>query len=372
MTSKQRMLIAMQNGQPDMVPVAPDMSNMIPCKLTGKPFWDIYLYQDPPLWKAFIDAVRHFGFDGWMWNVTPGSIFVGEPRDEEVIVARTDDRIITRRYTIEDGSEKWSSFVKVYYRDNPPTQLAASKLGLEKPPEKYEAIEGRKELKKDIALLREAKDYMGDDGVVCVAVGMPSLGSPEAIYDYYDRYDAVKQASLRHEESIIGRLKKLLSAPVKPDVILTGGSGALVFNTPAILRDLALPCLKKVTKMCKDAGIPSLIHCCGPERALVEMAANETDLSCINPLEVPPMGDCDLAEIRESLGHKLALMGNLHTTEVMLMGSVRDVEEASKKAIDDAAEGGGFILSTGDHCGRDTPEENVFKMIDVARTYGKY
>ncbi|MDK2903726.1 MAG: hypothetical protein PWQ93_1645 [Clostridiales bacterium] len=60
------------------------------------------------------------------------------------------------------------------------------------------------------------------------------------------------------------------------------------------------------------------------------------------------------------------------TTEVMLMGTVEDVEKAAKQAIDDAAKGGGFILSTGDQCGRDTPEENIFKMIEVARTYGRY
>jgi len=69
MTSKERMLLAMGNKEPDMVPVAPDISNMIPCKLTGKPFWDIYLYNDPPLWKAYIDAVRYFGFDGWLGHV---------------------------------------------------------------------------------------------------------------------------------------------------------------------------------------------------------------------------------------------------------------------------------------------------------------
>jgi hypothetical protein len=28
---------------------------MVPCRLTGKPFWDIYVFQNPPLWKAHID-----------------------------------------------------------------------------------------------------------------------------------------------------------------------------------------------------------------------------------------------------------------------------------------------------------------------------
>jgi len=40
--------------------------------------------------------------------------------------------------------------------------------------------------------------------------------------------------------------------------------------------------------------------------------------------------------------------------------------------IDDTAEKGGFILSTGDQCGQDTPEENIRAMIETAKTYGKY
>ncbi len=60
MMSKERLLITMKGGQADCVPVVPDMSNMIPVRLTGKPFWDIYLYQNPPLWLAYIDAVIWF------------------------------------------------------------------------------------------------------------------------------------------------------------------------------------------------------------------------------------------------------------------------------------------------------------------------
>jgi len=66
------------------------------------------------------------------------------------------------------------------------------------------------------------------------------------------------------------------------------------------------------------------------------------------------------------------LKGNLHTTEVMLRGSVGDVIAASKKAMDDAGSGGRFILSTGDQCGRDTPDENLHAMVETARTYGRY
>jgi len=84
------------------------------------------------------------------------------------------------------------------------------------------------------------------------------------------------------------------------------------------------------------------------------------------------MGDCNLAQIKREFGGRIGLMGNLHTTEVMLKGTPETVAEASRRAIDDAGEGGGFILSTGDQCGRDTPDGNLRAMIEAARTYGRY
>ena len=56
----------------------------------------------------------------------------------------------------------------------------------------------------------------------------------------------------------------------------------------------------------------------------------------------------------------------------VLRGRPEDVAAAARKAIDDAAAGGRFILSTDDQCGRDTPDENLRAMIETARTYGRY
>jgi uroporphyrinogen decarboxylase len=159
---------------------------------------------------------------------------------------------------------------------------------------------------------------------------------------------------------------------VKPDVLFCGASGSLVFQNPEIFRELALPVLKHATEKAAGLGIPTHVHSCGPESALVKMAAEETDLSCIDPLEIAPMGDCDLAALKRDFGDRIILKGNLHTTSLMLNGSPKEIRDASRKAIDDGAEGGGFILSTGDQCGRDTPDENLFMMVETARTYGRY
>lgn len=157
----------------------------------------------------------------------------------------------------------------------------------------------------------------------------------------------------------------------KPDVLLLGGSGTLTLATPALVRKYALPTIKTITRMCKEAGIPSMLHSCGRSMAFLEMLYNETDLDCINPLEEPPMGDVDLAEVKRLYGDKLCLMGNLNTTNVLIEPKER-VAEACRRAIDTAAKNGRFILSTGDQLGRDTPDENIFAMVETAKTYGKY
>lgn len=385
MTPRQRMLTAMRNGIPDRVPVAPDMSNMIPCRLTGKPFWDIYLYQDPPLWQAYIDAVNYFGIDGWIFSLDgfglpDPSAPAPDPEvtRESVIIERGAQRLVTREYTQRKGQGKeWSSHVTVYPRYDPPTSLLADKIGLAQPPERWEPIEGVKPQPQGFDLLRAGLARFAEHGVIGVYVGPPQLGNPESgwgysVYDYYDRYDEVKAACAAQHHAALAYLQRVLAGPVRPDFILTGGSGMLVFNTPDIIRDISLPALQDITRLCKEADIPSQVHCCGPERELVALCAQETDLSSINPLEIPPMGNCTLAEIKRSFGKKLGLMGNLHTTDVMLRGSVDEVRCESLKAIRDAGEDGGFILSTGDQCGRDTPDANIFAMLQIVQEFGAY
>ncbi|MCX7934451.1 MAG: cobalamin-binding protein [Planctomycetota bacterium] len=56
----------------------------------------------------------------------------------------------------------------------------------------------------------------------------------------------------------------------------------------------------------------------------------------------------------------------------MLNGSAEDVRRAARACIDAAGRGGGFILSTGDQCGRDTPVENLWALVETAREYGAY
>lgn len=379
MTSRERLFTVIRGEIPDCVPVSPDTSNMIPVKMTGHPFWDIYLYEEIPKWKAYIDCVKYFGFDSLMDGYVPilfeelGQI---DHDRHEAIVKRTEDKIITRGYREVNGKRFWEECVSFYFIDNPPVHgISIYKAGVDFTPNHIEVVEKRNPYVgiEGEALLKLVKEEMGEHGLVGVSCGgSVFISSEDQIYEYFDypeRYEELSRKRLRDCEVYF---HKLMSLETKPDFICTGGSGTLVYQTVDTFRKLALPIVQRVTQLCKEYGIPSHIHSCGPEKELIKICHDETDLTIIDPLEIPPMGDCNLREMKRLYGDTLVLKGNLHTTDIMLNGSTEDVIQASKAAIDDAAAGGRFILSTGDQCGRDTPEDNIFAMIETARTYGRY
>jgi len=379
MTSRERLLTVLRGEIPDCVPVMPDTSNMIPARLTGKPFWDLYLYNDPPIWEAYIACAKRFGvdalMDGYAPLVFPEEVWTGGPEWERAIVLRTPERIVTQAFHVSRGGRVWAGTVDVYYVADPPTRgVPPAKLGLPAEPERWEPLEGVREIDRGPANLVRAKQLMGDQGLVGVfaGAGTNALGSIEGVWRYYDHPEQRAAWAEARTEAVEARFERIMALEVKPDFITVGGSGTLIWQTPEIFREMALPAVKRAIELATAAGFPTHVHSCGRERELVRIMAEETDLTVIDPLEPPPMGDCDLADLKRNWGDRIVLKGNLHTTEVMLRGTPETVAAAARRAIDDAAQGGRFILSTGDQCGRDTPDENLRALVETARTYGRY
>ena len=118
---------------PDCVPVMPDFSNMIPAKLTGKPFWDLYLYRDPPIWDAYVACARHYGIDSLMDGYFPLRFpeeLAADPPWRQFIVFRSDQRIVTQASYVEAGKRTWRPTVDVYYVADPPTQRKSGRASM--------------------------------------------------------------------------------------------------------------------------------------------------------------------------------------------------------------------------------------------------
>ncbi len=375
---RERMLTAMRLGQADCVPVCPDISNMIPCRLTGRPFWDVYLNERPSLYEAYREAVDYFGLDGWWTDYfsVARPRLRGAPTWRALPVEERDGRLV-RRSVLETPAGTLTQET-TYYAADSPTATEKPIKGLRASralwPYLFPEVEGLDGTAFEI----QRRDF-GERGIYGLWIPAPGFnlffdwiedGLDECTFAYYDDkaiLDEFAAVVTRHYLALLERVLDLA-----PDFILTGGSGGFTLGSPSLWREYALPMVQTVTRRARERGIVTMLHSCGRQAEMVKWCAEETDLSCINPLEPPPMGDCDLGALKRAYGDRLCLMGNLHTTDVMLRGSVETVDRAARAAIDAAAAGGGFILSTGDQCGRDTPFENLFRLVEVARTYGRY
>jgi len=379
MTSRQRMLTAMTGGIPDRVPAAPDTNWMIPAERAGGKDWpyrQVYYYGKPPMWKAYNDVVRYYGVDGFshhgFYTMPP------HPQTERKseIIKQTEEEMVVRNTFRCPAGELTAEATYTPKQTPAPTKKMITDFE-----KQYDCLpylmfgdvgkisfDGYKKVQAD----------MGDCGVVGLCVSLPTLltwsrePTESAFLDYYDYHDKLAALVEMWDEHLVKVAQAIIDQRVNPDFVFFPMSGLITMQSVDIMKEFSFPTLKKLTAMFKKAGIVTSLHCCGKERALVELAATETDLDCIDPLEIAPMGDCDLAEIKQKFGRKIALKGNLHTTEVMLRMDADGVEREARKCLEVAMEGGGFILSTGDQCGPGTPEANIRRLVEVCEKYGRY
>ncbi len=375
-------MTAFRRRKADHVPACPDISVMVPAKMTGRPFYELFFdgrehngWTSATYSEAYVEAVKYFGMDGWyiyggLKELRPP----GAPEFVPKALDRPNGKLVERTCMTARGSltEK-----EMYFDDEPPWRE-------EKPV---------KNLREDFARLKlfmgtgpweweeEFKDRhrIGDYGVY---VGMVPVfqdwwfhyrngGFEQCFQDFMDEPDFMDEVHDFWMEWALAYVRAMVAA--RPDEIMLGGSSAsLSVSSPSIFKKYELPFIQKASRICRDAGILSHLHVCGRSWKLVEVVAEQTDVDVMEPMEEPPGGDVDLAEAKRRVGGKLCIKGNINTFEFMLNATPEQVEEKCKRAIDAAAADGGFVLSTGDQCGRDTPHANIFKMVEVARTYGRY
>jgi uroporphyrinogen decarboxylase len=65
-------------------------------------------------------------------------------------------------------------------------------------------------------------------------------------------------------------------------------------------------------------------------------------------------------------------MGNIETTDALMLGTPEIVEEATKVAIQKAGKGGGFIVAAGCAVPIPAPFRNVKAMHDAVVKHGTY
>lgn len=78
----------------------------------------------------------------------------------------------------------------------------------------------------------------------------------------------------------------------------------------------------------------------------------------------------DIKQVKEYLGQKMALIGNIDCRTLLVLGSTEEVKETVKETIEVAAPGGGFIISSSNSIHPNCKPENYIAMVEAAHQYG--
>jgi uroporphyrinogen decarboxylase len=78
----------------------------------------------------------------------------------------------------------------------------------------------------------------------------------------------------------------------------------------------------------------------------------------------------DIKQVKEYLGKKMALIGNIDCRTLLVLGNTEEVKKTVKETIEVAAPGGGFIISSSNSIHPNCKPENYIAMVEAAHEYG--
>jgi len=113
----------------------------------------------------------------------------------------------------------------------------------------------------------------------------------------------------------------------------------------------------------KRRGIKIFLHSCGSVYELIPDFI-EMGVDILNPIQVSSKG-MDPKKIKKEFGKDIVLWGGLDTQYILSRGTVKEVEAAVKKLVNELAPGGGFVFCTVHNILANMPPENIIAAFDT-------
>lgn len=182
---------------------------------------------------------------------------------------------------------------------------------------------------------------------------------------------AVAQASIRfsvkrnRDLAVRAALSGAHGVMVGDDIAYAGGT----FASPQDLRGLLFPLLAGLAEIIKNAGCVPLFHSDGDLRAVFGDIV-DAGFEVVHSLQ--PSAGMGLRDLKEDYGAGVCLMGNVEL-DTLAAGPPDSVESAVREAIQAAAPGGGFIISTSSGViSERIPVEHVLAFRRAVASHGCY
>ncbi|PRR73309.1 hypothetical protein MHOCP_19330 [Moorella humiferrea] len=142
--------------------------------------------------------------------------------------------------------------------------------------------------------------------------------------------------------------------------------GAYPFLSPAFWEKYYWPTWKAVIEGLWSMRKRTFFFAEGDWTPYLEKIAELPDKSIVFCIDLT-----DAKKAKAVLGGRFCLYGGVPTT-LLTYGTPQEVKDCVKKAIDELAGDGGFILAAGGVVMSDAKRENIMAMLEAAREYGVY
>ena len=360
MRGKQRLLCAIQGGQPDRVPVLPQIWLDHAAIVSG--IDPLEIMERPELgFRAMLMTARHYGLDGFRAFL----IYPARRVERAGPTVYELDPETGERLGIVDMEGGWD--LKPFV---PPklvhTLDDVSRIPVPSAQSYWD--DGR------CVHLQEIVQEAGEDHVVVGRVLafatnwlFVQRGHERAMFDLYEE-PRIAHAVLENGLHIaVEQMRAMRGAGV--ELFYIGDATASTdLISPRHFKEYVFPYYKAFCEEAHQLGGLVYVHVCGNQTPLAEMLA-DTGADCIEPMD--PLGGVDPAYMKRLVGDRAALMGGVSTL-TMLKGTPEQVEAEARECIRKAGHGGGYILAAGCMVPRDTPRENVRALVRAAREFGSY
>ena len=115
----------------------------------------------------------------------------------------------------------------------------------------------------------------------------------------------------------------------------------------------------------ENTDLPIYVHTCGAIGDRVDLMA-EAGYDGVDTMDPPPLGNTDIAKVKQELGEKLFLKGNVDPVNIIRNGTPEMVYNKAVELIKSAGVGGGYILSSACSVAPQAPPENIRRLYQAA------
>lgn len=359
MTSRERMLAALERRVPDRLPVTVHQ-------------WQEYHLKTSLGGMTALEAFRSLGLDAALavfdecdvavphpeWRETVREVACGGGRVRLHRTVHTPEGVLTEELE-RDEQTTWT--VKPLCKEPRDALLIA----------KYLPVPAL-----DVEAVAKIREQVGDSGIVRGTVWGPQAGPWQhacclfgvetMIYATFDDpgwvhrlLESLTEKKLKYVEESLAR------APF--DLIETGGGAASsTVISPKLFREFCLPYDRLIHRALHRAGHRVVYHTCGGMMPLLDLIV-ETECDASETLAPPGVGgDAQPRIIKERIGHRVCLIGGMDQ-QLLAQGPPDRIRQEVLSLFEALGPGGGYIMAPSDHF-FDVPVEHLVAYAQAARS----